>query len=570
MEFSTAFVAVPDRLPAGSRSPTALDDVERSRPRRLPFLPTQLRFRLLPAADPVRSPSVRMPLVRLPWLPIDNVRERSRRNAPPVRKPVRSKVPEGLTTMARDKTSMQNQGSLLVIDDDRHICDAMADYLRSLGHRTETAMTCRDGMERLKDYNFHAVICDVNLPDQDGFQLLEWAVEHVPDTSVILLTGYGTIESAVEAIRMGAFDYLTKPVIDDELNFSIQRALGQRKIVEENKNLRKQLDQRYGMSSIIGRDYKMSKMFDLIESVSDTRTTVLILGENGTGKTITARAIHQLSTRRDQPFVEVACGALPDTLLESELFGHVKGAFTGAAQDKVGKFLQANGGTLFLDEIGTASPSLQVKLLRVLQDREFEPVGGNETHKVDVRLILATNEDLEARVRSGEFRQDLFYRINVITITQPPLRERIGDIPLLVDHYLEEFNQQTGKMVRGFDESAMQALQRYHWPGNVRELVNVVERSIVLSKSDMVSLHDLPEQLRRSEQEPAFAFNRISNGHGLKSALADPERQIIIDALEQNGWNRQDTARMLGINRTTLYKKMKKYDISYENQVQMY
>ena len=272
------------------------------------------------------------------------------------------------------------QGSLLVVDDDRHILEAMADYLRSLGHRTETAQTCQQAMDRMAEYPFQVVICDVNLPDKDGFHLLEWAVEHAPDTAVILLTGYGTIESAVEAIRVGAFDYLTKPVIDDELNLSIQRALGQRAIVEENKSLRKQLDERFGLAKIVGRDYRMQKMFDLIESVADTRANVLILGESGTGKTMTARAVHQLSSRRDKPFVEVACGALPDTLLESELFGHVTGAFTGATHDKEGKFLQADGGTIFLDEIATASPSLQVKLLRVLQDREFEPVGGNTTY----------------------------------------------------------------------------------------------------------------------------------------------------------------------------------------------
>lgn len=463
---------------------------------------------------------------------------------------------------------MTYHGSLLVVDDDRHICEAMADYLRSLGHRTETSVNCRDAMTRMKEFNFDAVICDVNLPDQDGFQLLEWAVQAKPDTAVILLTGYGTIESAVEAIRLGAFDYLTKPVIDDELNFSIQRALGQKKIVEENKKLKKQLDEKFGLSHIIGRDYKMAKMFDLLESVSDTRTTVLILGENGTGKTITARSIHQLSSRRDKPFIEVACGALPDTLLESELFGHVAGSFTGATHDKPGKFLQADGGTLFLDEIGTASPSLQVKLLRVLQDREFEPVGGNKTHKVDVRLVLATNENLEERVKRGEFRQDLFYRINVISITQPPLRERIGDIPLLIEHYLQEFNDQNGKRVKGFEEDAIQLLQRYQWPGNVRELVNVVERAVVLSKGDMISISELPEVIRRDQIDVSGAVNRLSGGN-LKSALANPERQIIIEALESNGWNRQETARLLGINRTTLYKKMKKYDIEYESHVEI-
>ncbi|REJ80129.1 MAG: sigma-54-dependent Fis family transcriptional regulator [Planctomycetota bacterium] len=464
---------------------------------------------------------------------------------------------------------MQNHGSLLVVDDDVHICSAMADYLRGLGHRTETAANFADAIARIKEFKFEVVICDVNLGDRDGFQLLEWMNEHKPETAVILITGYGTIESAVEAIRMGAFDYLTKPVIDDELNFSIQRALGQRQIVEENRQLRAQLDQKFGMANIIGRDYKMTRMFDLIESVADTRTTVLILGENGTGKTITARAIHQMSSRRDKPFIEVACGALPDTLLESELFGHVAGAFTGATHDKEGKFLQADSGTLFLDEIATASPSLQVKLLRVLQDREFEPVGGSTTHRVDVRLVLATNENLEEKVRAGEFRQDLFYRINVVSITQPSLRERIGDIPLLVEHYVQEFNDQTGKRVRGFDEDAMAALQRHTWPGNVRELVNVVERAVVLSKSDVISVGDLPEAVRKEASEPhSLTAGRLVNGN-LKSALSQPERQLIIEALDANGWNRQETARMLGINRTTLYKKMKKYEITYEAHVEV-
>jgi DNA-binding NtrC family response regulator len=461
-----------------------------------------------------------------------------------------------------------NKGSLLVVDDDRHICEAMADYLRGLGHRTETALTCQDALDRISEFNFDVVICDVNLPDRDGFQLLESVARTRPEVCVILLTGYGTIESAVEAIRMGAFDYLTKPVIDDELNFSIQRALGQRQIVEENQRLKQQLDQRFGMSNIIGRDYKMTKLFDLIESVADTRTTVLILGENGTGKTITARAIHQMSDRREKPFIEVACGALPDTLLESELFGHVAGSFTGATHDKPGKFLQANGGTLFLDEVGTASPSLQVKLLRVLQDREFEPVGGNKTFKVDVRLVLATNENLEEKVRRGEFRQDLFYRINVISVTQPPLRERIGDIPLLVDHYVEEINAQTGKQVKGFTDEALALLQHYHWPGNVRELVNVIERAVVLAKGPHIRPDDLPETLHREHYDLDGIGARLSGGN-LKSALTHPEKQIILEALEVNGWNRQDTARMLGINRTTLYKKMKKFDISYEKQAQL-
>ncbi|ADG67745.1 sigma-54 factor interaction domain-containing protein [Planctopirus limnophila DSM 3776] len=462
------------------------------------------------------------------------------------------------------------QGSLLVVDDDRQLAESMADYLRSLGHRTETSFTARDAMARMKEFRFDIVICDVNLPDEDGFAVLEWANKAVPDTEIILLTGYGTIESAVDAIRLGAFDYLTKPVIDEELNFSIQRALGKREIVAENRQLKQQLNDRFGLSNIIGHDYRMLKMYDIIESVADTRTTVLVLGESGTGKTLTARAIHQLSNRRDKPFVEVACGALPDTLLESELFGHVAGAFTGASHDRAGKFLQANGGTLFLDEIATASPSLQVKLLRVLQDREFEAVGGNKTHKVDVRLILATNVDLEEAVAKGEFRQDLYYRINVVTLTQPSLRERISDIPLLAEHYLKEFVSQTGKNVTGFSEQALSAMARYRWPGNVRELVNVVERAVVLCKGSVIGLQDLPENLRRDEPVALLgAVTNVSAGSSLKTALASPEKQLIIDALESHGWNRQLTAEALGINRTTLYKKMKKFGISFERHLMM-
>ncbi|QDT37886.1 sigma-54-dependent transcriptional regulator [Stratiformator vulcanicus] len=458
------------------------------------------------------------------------------------------------------------EGSLLVIDDDRDLREAMADYLRGLGYRVETACDAREGKERMRDYPFDLVVCDVSLPDEDGFKVLEWATENVPDTLFVLLTGYGTIEGAVDAIRLGAFDYLTKPLIDEELSLAIRRGIERRQIASENRSLRQQLDERFGLGKIVGRDFKMQRMFDLIESVADTRTTVLILGESGTGKTMTARAVHQLSDRRDQPFVEVACGALPENLLESELFGHVKGSFTGANNDKDGKFLQADGGTLFLDEIATASPGLQIKLLRAIQDREFEAVGGDKTHKVDVRLILATNADLEEMVRKGEFREDLYYRINVISMTQPPLRERIGDIPLLAEHYLSHFREQSGRDVKGFDESALRLLQSYKWPGNVRELVNVVERAVVLARRDVISAADLPESLRKEDSSRTLTAGTQSAG-SLKAKMAEPERQLIIDALNSNGWNRQATAKTLGINRTTLYKKMKRYKIEFEEEM---
>ena len=455
-------------------------------------------------------------------------------------------------------------GAVLVVEDDDAVREGMAELLRDRGHRADVAADLAAARKLLRDAKFDAVVCDVCLPDGDGFGFLEYAREKHPDLAVVLLTGYGSIESAVEAIREGAADYLTKPLIHEELTLSLRRVLSARKVEAENKNLKAQLNERHGLGRIVGRDYRMQRMFELIESVADTRTTVLILGESGTGKTMTARALHAAGSRSGGPFVEVACGALPENLLESELFGHVKGAFTGASSDKEGKFLMANGGTLFLDEIATASPRLQVKLLRALQDKEFEPVGGTKTHKVDVRLVLATNADLEKLVAAGEFREDLYYRINVITLTQPALRERIGDIPLLAEHYLKIFREQTGKEVKTIEPEAMRLMQRHAWPGNVRELVNVVERAVVLSRSDTIAAADLPESLKRDD--PTHRPHAAIAG-GLKKAMAPAERDIILEALHANGWNRQDTSATLGINRTTLYKKMKRFKISYEAEM---
>lgn len=454
------------------------------------------------------------------------------------------------------------RGSLLLLDDDRQVLDSMADWLREQGFEVVETTGAREAIAQTNARRFDIVLADIRLQDGDGFEVLEHCRANHPGLTVILMTGYGTVETGVEAIRAGAFDLLTKPLIDEELLLALDRALSQRQVIQENKQLKEQLDLRFGMENIIGHDHRMLRLFDMIESVADTKATVLITGESGTGKSLVARAIHRRSTRRNAPFVEVACGALPETLLESELFGHVAGAFTGAIGEKIGKFLQADCGTIFLDEIGTASPSMQVKLLRVLQELEFEPVGGTKTHKIDTRVILATNEILAKAVAEGRFRQDLFYRINVINIELPPLRERISDIPRLANHFLAEVCQEAGKKTTSFAEETLAALRRYHWPGNVRELQNVVERAVLLGKGTIITPDDLPSHIAAG----APHILATTSNQPLKQALGGPERQIILETLLANNWNRNATADALGINRTTLYKKMKRLGLNDPRQ----
>ncbi len=445
-------------------------------------------------------------------------------------------------------------GTLLLVDDDRRVLESMADWLRSLGHKVDTAASYAQALAAVDKKPYDVVLADIRLGDGDGFDLLAHCRTACPRAAVILLTGYGTPDAAIEAVRSGAFDFLTKPLIDDELEMAIERAFNQQTVIEENKNLNAQLDLRFGMENVVGHDHRMRRVFDVIEAVADTKATVLITGESGTGKSLIARAIHRRSSRRGGPFVEVACGALPENLLESELFGHVAGAFTSALGDKIGKFQQSSGGTIFLDEIGTASPAMQVKLLRVLQEFEFEPVGGNKTIHVDTRVILATNEDLTQRVAEGKFRQDLFYRINVINIELPGLRERVADIGLLARHFLAQVCEETGKQVRGYSDEALTALSRYSWPGNVRELQNVIERAVLLGKGDLIRSEDLP----RAVAAGAPLVTEPLGKRTLKQALEGPERQLILEVLESCAWNRHLTAEALGINRTTLYKKMKR------------
>jgi DNA-binding NtrC family response regulator len=450
---------------------------------------------------------------------------------------------------------------ILVVDDDESILTSLSEFLRLERYVAETARSFREASARLSAGSFHLIITDVTMPEADGFELLKMVRNRYPETEVIMLTAYSTVKAAVSAMKQGAFSYLAKPITDDdEFKVCIEKALAQQALRAENRTLKDQIAQRYSLDNILGHDYKMLKVFDLVELVADTPTTVLVTGDSGTGKSMIARAIHHRSNRRAGPFVEVACGALPETLLESELFGHVKGSFTGAVVDKAGKFKQADGGTIFLDEISTATPALQVKLLRVLQELEFEPVGGSKTEHVDVRCILATNQDLAEAVRDGKFRQDLYYRINVVSVHLSPLRERLGDIPLLAEHFLKRHCERTGRRVVGFQDEAIRTLQTYNWPGNVRQLENVIERAVILTKSPTIGIEDLPEEVR----EPRG--NGGDNGFGmpLKQALQLPERELILRALKAHQGSRQATAQALGINRTTLYKKMKRYGIEEE------
>ena len=449
---------------------------------------------------------------------------------------------------------------ILVVDDDELVLTSLSEFLRLDGYGVETARSFREASAHLAAAEFQVVIADVSMPEVDGFELLKLVRNRYPETAVVMVTGYGTIENAVEAIKRGAFDYLTKPIIDDEIKVVVERALKQASLKAENLSLKRQLAERYSLASIIGHDYKMLKVFDLIEAVADTPTTVLVTGESGTGKSMVARAIHQQSNRRDRPFVEVACGALPESLLESELFGHVRGAFTGAVGDKAGKFKLADGGTIFLDEVATATAALQVKLLRILQDFEFEAVGGTKTEHVEVRCVLATNQDLTRAVERGQFREDLYYRINVVSIHLSPLRERIGDIPLLAEHFLKLHCRRTNRAVLGFQDEAMQRMQAFPWPGNVRQLENVIERAVILTKGRRLTLDDLPDEIR----EPKHVGG-VPGDDGrvlaLKEALEAPEKEIIVRALKTCQGSRQATAKALDINRTTLFKKMKKYGI---------
>jgi len=409
------------------------------------------------------------------------------------------------------------------------------------------------------------LLSDVRMPGMDGVTLLQRARAHHPDLVSILLTAYGNVEVAVEAMKAGAYDFLMKPVNLDHLDLLLKRALRSRDVESENRQLREELDSRFGLESIIGASPLMQDLFDVIRQAAPSQATVLIQGESGTGKELVAHAVHRLSTRSKGPFVAVHCAALSDNLLESELFGHEKGAFTGAVARRKGRFESADGGTLFLDEISEIAPAVQVKLLRVLEERCFERVGGSDSVEVDIRLVTATNRDLRAWVSEGRFREDLFFRLDVVNITLPPLRERLDDLPLLCAHFIDEFASRNGKSITGISADAVDLLAGYRWPGNIRELRNTLEKMVVLARGDRLGLRDVPLNIRQAVRgsesitaTPRPLRSAVASS-GVGHSLADTEKAMILQAIEQQGGNRTKAAEVLGISRRTLHRKLRQY-----------
>lgn len=445
--------------------------------------------------------------------------------------------------------------SILIVDDEKNIREGLGKALEMDGYEVLLAEDGQEAFERVGEDEVDLVIADLKMPRMSGEELLKRMVETHPTIPVIILTGHGTIESAVNAMRAGAFDFMTKPVNLDRLGLLVKRALSTRELVLQHRQMQEELDKRRNYTNIIGTSSEMKRIFEKVQQVAPTRASVLITGESGVGKELVADAIHNLSGRKDRPFVKVHCAALSESLLESELFGHEKGAFTGAVSRKRGRFELANGGTILLDEIGEISQSVQIKILRVLQEKKFERVGGEETLEVDTRIISATNRDLKEEIASGQFREDLYYRLNVVNIDVPPIRERKDDIPLLASAFVREFAKENGKPVEGIDPKARAALYSYSWPGNVRELRNCIESAVVMSKGTILQLDDLPPNIRESDDRDVI---RIPVG----STLSKAEREVIRNTLLHHKGNKSKTAETLGIGRKTLHRKIQEYDLA--------
>lgn len=446
------------------------------------------------------------------------------------------------------------RGRVLIVDDEANARTALAELLRDEGYIVETAADGFKALPKVEEFAPDLLLTDLKMPGLDGIELMRKAREIDPELASVVMTAHGTIDTAVGAMRQGAADYLTKPINVDELTIVIERVLERRKLVRETGRLRERLSERNRIDSIVGSSPPMLKVFETIVQVAPSRASVLITGESGTGKELVAAALHEHSNRATGPFVKLHCAALAESLLESELFGHEKGSFTGAAGRRDGRFQQAHGGTLFLDEIGDISPAIQVKLLRFLQEREFERVGGNQTIKVDVRVVAATNRDLHQHVKEGRFREDLFYRLNVVSIEMPPLRTRPSDIPLLAMRFLQKYAAENERSIHGFSDAALSALTHYAWPGNVRELENVVERAVVICRGEEIGTADLSAHVAKDISRSADGAPQVPG-----ASLAELERFAILRTLEHTGGSTSRAAAMLGISVRTIQYRLHEY-----------
>jgi len=447
---------------------------------------------------------------------------------------------------------------ILVVDDEENMRHMLSLLLRREGYGVETAEDGQKALERLQESEFDLILCDLRMPVMDGMAFLEAAREKGVDATIIMMSAYGTVDTALEAIKRGAYDYIPKPFKPDEVILTLKKAEERERLRRENLALREELSRRYRFDQLVARSQAMEEIFRTVERVAAFPSSVLIEGESGTGKELLARALHRLSPRSEGPFVAINCGAIPHSLLESELFGYVRGAFTDAVRDKKGLFVEAHRGTLFLDEVGELPLDLQVKLLRVLQDQEVRPLGGQTSRKVDVRIVSATARDLEAEVRAGRFRADLYYRLNVVSLKIPPLRDRPEDIPLLVDHFIRKYRAALGVQVEGITQRALARLMRYSWPGNVRELENAVERAMVLCEGKQLDLQDF----RLQEEIHAFGSREESSELRLKPRMKELERRLLQEALKRTQGNRTRAANLLGITYRALLNKLHEHGIA--------
>ncbi|MBN2031194.1 sigma-54-dependent Fis family transcriptional regulator [bacterium] len=445
---------------------------------------------------------------------------------------------------------------VLLIDDEKSVRSTLSVFLQKSGYKVDEAANGEDAAEKLKQTAYDLVITDLKMKPMGGLEVLQMVKKINPLTEVVVMTAYGTVESGVEAMKLGAYDYIQKPFDKDEFLIVVGKALERKELLVEVEQLQDELEEKYKFENIIGNSNEMRNVFSMVAKVAPTDSTILISGESGTGKELIAKAIHLHSRRKNRSFVTINCGALPENLQESELFGHVRGAFTGAIREKRGLFQEANGGTLFLDEIGETAPSTQVKLLRFLQDGEIRRVGENEPVYVDVRLLAATNQDLEKAIEEGTFREDLYYRLNVIPIHVPPLRNRRDDIPLLINHFLERYLTKSKKKIESVSMDAIKILTGYDWPGNVRELENVIERAVILTNRNVITRDDLPSYIHDTQKKTTIQEESIE-----ETTLDKLEKHYILKTLEKYTWNQKKASEVLGISTTTLWRKLKAYGI---------